>query len=148
MLCRFPSLRQAPLTPPDTNDNHLAERNTKNMRSLLMASTILLGFVAGPVVAQTSQPSSAISAVATGSSALIVGQSTTLPPVTVTAPAPRENDPWHISTWRFHAGPSVYAPPNGAWGLSGGSPSGGVAIAPRASPCTRRGDLRGPTVPR
>ena len=104
------------------------------MRSLLFTSTILLGCVAG--CAQPLQPSSAVTDDAQptgpGSSTVIVGQTTVLPPVAVTAPAPRENDPWDISTWRFHAGDNPYAPKNGAWGLSGGSPSAGshVSIAP------------------
>jgi len=104
------------------------------MRSLLVLSAAWVGFVAAPAFAQTTQPpatgSGPASTLEAGQSAIVaqntvVAQatpSTVLPPVSVTAPAPRINDPWDISTWRFHAGPNPYAPANGAWGLSGGFP--------------------------
>jgi len=84
------------------------------MRTLLFASVAVLGMAAAPLAAHAAgvtPPSAA--------PAIVAAQSTTTPPFTVTAP-PAINAPWHISTWRFHAGPNPSAPTQGVWGLSGG----------------------------
>jgi ABC-type amino acid transport substrate-binding protein len=94
------------------------------MRTLLFASAALLGLAAAPFVAHAAsvtQPAAA--------PGVVVAQSTTLPPFTVTAPpAPRINDPAHISTWRFHAGPGEYSAKKGdavGMGNGGGMKEGG-----------------------
>ncbi len=73
------------------------------MRTLLLTSAALLGFVAAPLIAHAAGVTPA-----PAGPTIVVAQSTALPPVTVTAPPPM--NPWDISTWRFHAGQPSFAP--------------------------------------
>jgi hypothetical protein len=93
------------------------------MRTQLVAAAAWLGLMAVPVVALAAGPAPG------AAGGVVVAQSqssgTVLPGVTVTAPR-RENDPFDISTWRFHAGPNPYAPKAEHFGigLGGGKTSG------------------------
>ena len=71
------------------------------MRTLLLAAACL-GFAAAPLAAHAAGATPADAAPGT-----VVAQSTTLPGVTVTAPAPSR---WDITTWEFTWGPSAKAP--------------------------------------
>jgi len=89
------------------------------MRTLLFASAALLGLAALPLAAHAGGVTPSPTA-----PGVVVAQTTVTPPFTVTAPPPPAfeiNNPAHISTWRFHAGPNPYQPAQGAWGLSGGA---------------------------
>ena len=102
------------------------------MRKLLVVSAATLSIAVGTAMAAgvTQSAPGVAGDVATTNTNMVIAQAqpvTTAPNFTVTAPAPRINDPWHISTWRFHAGPSQYAPTTPTWGLSGGQgPTAGV----------------------